>query len=124
MRRLLIEYNLITQIIFSFSPLLYYEFSFINSYYRYLAQIDSSCDAISGERANAQLHFQNDREHILQALNELEQCKHVFWEQTQSLLSHVQTQRQEIESITRVLEERKREKDELAEMLRILPKVD
>ena len=67
--------------------------------------------------------FQHDRELILQLGTELECCKQMLWKQTQSLLAHVQSQRREIEEIAGVITERRRERDELLEMRKAMPKV-
>lgn len=67
--------------------------------------------------------FQRERDEILHVIDDLNQRKQVLWEESQSLLSHVQTSRQEIESITGIIGESKREKEELDEMLKMIPKV-
>lgn len=56
-------------------------------------------------------------------IDELDHQKQMLWEESQSLLGHVQKSRQEIERITAVVGERKQEKEELDTMLRLLPKV-
>ena len=56
-------------------------------------------------------------------IDELDHQKQLLWEESQSLLGHVQKSRQEIERITAVVGERKQEKEELDTMLRLMPKV-
>ena len=57
----------------------------------------------------------------MNVIEELNQRKQALWEESQSLLSQLQSNRQEIESITSVIGERKREKEELEEMVKMIP---
>ena len=91
--------------------------------FSYLRRFHESCDSISAEISKEQYLFQREREEIVGVIEELNQRKQTLWEESQSLLSHLQTSRQEIESITSVIGERKREKEELDEMLKVIPKV-
>ena len=91
--------------------------------FSYLRRFHESCDSISAEISKEQYLFQREREEIVGVIVELNQRKQTLWEESQSLLSHLQTSRQEIESITSVIGERKREKEELDEMLKVIPKV-
>jgi singapore isolate B (sub-type 7) whole genome shotgun sequence assembly, scaffold_10 len=90
---------------------------------RYLTRIHDNCDAISAERSKEEYIFKQKREEVTHVIDELDHQKQLLWEESQSLLGHVQKSRQEIERITAVVGERKQEKEELDTMLRLMPKV-
>ena len=90
---------------------------------RYLTRIHDNCDAISAESSKADYIYKQKREEVTHVIDELDHQKQLLWEESQSLLGHVQKSRQEIERITAVVGERKQEKEELDAMLRLLPKV-
>ena len=91
--------------------------------FSYLTRFHESCDSISAEISKEQYLFQREREEIVNVIEELNQRKQALWEESQSLLSQLQSNRQEIESITSVIGERKREKEELEEMVKMIPRV-
>ncbi|KAK8803156.1 hypothetical protein WA588_002311 [Blastocystis sp. NMH] len=88
----------------------------------YLTRIHDNCDAISAERSKEEYIFKQKREEVTHVIDELDHQKQLLWEESQSLLGHVQKSRQEIERITAVVGERKQEKEELDTMLRLMPK--
>ena len=77
--------------------------------------------------------YTNKKEMIKEELDQLENKKQLYWvgfmrefhwqEKSQSLLSQIQEDRQEIEGITAIVGEKKREKEELDEMVKCMPQV-
>ena len=77
--------------------------------------------------------YTNKKEMIKEELDQLENKKQLYWvvssrefhqqEKSQSLLNQIQEDRQEIEGITVIVGEKKREKEELDEMVKCMPQV-
>ena len=77
--------------------------------------------------------YTNKKEMIKEELDQLENKKQLYWvvssrefhqqEKSQSLLNQIQEDRQEIEGITAIVGEKKREKEELDEMVKCMPQV-